>query len=97
MYKLIARFSKIDETPKGPLIAHAKKMEVTKNKREIKFDKKPSNSQIKKEIQKHFEKHNGKIEYFGDILYYEFYDGEKFFYFDTKGNPLQSTKFLDEK
>ncbi len=72
-------------------------MEVTKKDREIEFSKKPTNSKIKEEIEKHFEKYNGKIEFFGEILYYDFYDDEEVLYFDTEGNPLESPKFLDEE
>jgi len=97
MYKLRARFSERAEAPQHPLIAHAKKMEVTKKDREIVFSKKPMPCRLKEEIKKHFEKHNGKIELFGDILYYEFYDNGTVSYFDTEGNPLESPKFLDEE
>ena len=97
MYKLKARFSERAEKPQGPLIAHAKKMEVTKKDREIEFSKKLTISQIKEEIKKHFKKHNGKVKGFGDILYYEFNDDGTVLYFDTEGKLLQNPKLLDEE
>jgi len=96
MYLLRARFNKVAETPQGPLISYAYKMKTTKSKREVEFDKKLSIEEIQKEIKKHFKKNDGKVEYFGEILYYEFYeDGNLLYIFDTEGNLIESTKFLD--
>jgi hypothetical protein len=94
MYKLKARFSELSEIPKHPLISHAHKMGVTKNKREIEFDNKLSVDKIKIEIKKHYEENSGKIEFFGKILYYEWYENGNLFYkFDINGNVTESTKF----
>ena len=96
MYLLRARFNKVAETPQGPLISYAQKMKITKSKREIEFDKKLSIKEIQKEIKKHFKKNDGKIECFGDILYYEFYEEGKLLHmFDTNANEIESIKFLD--
>jgi len=96
MYLLRARFNKIAETPQGPLISYAHKMKTTKSKREIEFDKKLSIEEIQKEIKKHFKKNDGKVKGFGEILYYDFYeDGNLLYKFDTEGNLIESTKFLD--
>jgi len=96
MYLLRARFNERAERPAGPLIAHAHKMKTTKSKREIEFDKKSSIEEIQKEIKKHFKKSKGKVKYFGEILYYEFYEeGNLLYKFDTEENLIESTKFLD--
>jgi len=90
MYLLRARFNEKAETPQGPLIAHAHKMKITKSKREVEFDKQLSIEEIQQEIKKHFKKSSGKVEYFGDILYYEFYkDGNLLYKFDTDGNLIE--------
>ena len=96
MYLLRARFNERAERPAGPLIAHAQKMKATKSKREIDFDKKLSIEEIQQEIKKHFKNNNGQIKGFGNILYYEFYENSHLLYkFDTEGNLIESTKFLD--
>ena len=65
--------------------------------KETKFDQKLSNSQIKQETQKYFKKYNRRIKYFGEILYYEFYNETESFYFDTKDNPLKMPEFINEE
>jgi len=98
MYLLRARFNEIAERPAGPLIAHAQKMKATKSQREIEFDKKLSIEEIQKEIKKHFKNSDGKVELFGNILYYDFYeDGNLLYKFDTEGNLIESTKFLNSE
>ena len=95
-YILRARFAKSAETPMGPLISHAYKMKDTKKEREVKFNYNLSVDEIKQEIKKHYKEHNGKIKFFGDILYYEFYENGNILYkFDIEGNVIQTEKFLD--
>jgi hypothetical protein len=94
MYKLRARFTELSEIPKHPLISHAYKMKETQNKREVEFKNRLSLDEIKTEIKKHYKENSGEVEYFGEILYYEWYENGNFFYkFDIEGNVTESTKF----
>jgi hypothetical protein len=94
-YLLRARFDKAKERPTHPLISFAHKMKITKDKREIEFKNRLSPDEIKKEIKKHYKEKSGKIEYFGEILYYEWYENGNLFYkFDIDGNIIESTKFI---
>ncbi len=95
MYLLKVRFDKIYETPAGPLTAHGHKMSITKKDREIKFDNAISKKKLKEIIVEHYKKHNGKVEFFGEIKYYEFYeDGILLYKLDTCGNIVANQKLV---
>ena len=97
-YKLRARFSKSAETPIGPLISYIYKMKDTRKEREMEFNHNLSLDEIKQKIKKHYKDHNGEINFFGDILYYEFYENGNILYtFDVEGNIIQTEKFLDSE
>ena len=71
-------------------------MQKTKKDREIYFENLPSKEELKKIIQNHYKKYKGKIDYFGKIEYYEFYEDNNLLYkFDVLGNIVENEKFLD--
>ena len=93
---LKARFSKRAEAPCHPLISNVVKMSETESERIVHFSKKVSKDDLKKEVIKHFKNHQGKIRFFGEIEYYEFYDNNKLLYkFNTNGEIIQNDYFLD--
>ena len=99
MYFLRARFSKRSEEPSYPLISYAGKMGVTKKHRIVEFEEKLSKEELQKEVCNHFEKYNGKVEYFGAIKYYEFYagnanrGGELLYTLNTNGEIIENHYF----
>ena len=96
MYKLKARFSASNETPTHLLIGFGIKMQKTKKDREIYFENLPSKEELKKIIQNHYKEYGGKIDGFGEIEYYEFYENNYLLYkFDVLGNVVENEKFLD--
>ena len=71
-------------------------MKNTRKEREMEFNYNLSLDEIKQKIKKHYKEHNGEINFFGDILYYEFYENGNLLYkFDVEGNIIQTEKFLD--
>jgi len=66
---LKARFSKKAEAPCHPLISNALKMSKTESERIVQFSRIVSRDDLKEEVVKHYKKHHGKIEFFGEIEY----------------------------
>ena len=96
MYRLKARFNDLNETPTYPLISFGLKLHKTKGDREIFLKNLPSKEELKDIIKKHYKKHNGKIDKFGKVRYYELYKGDNLLYeLDICGNIIKNYKFLD--
>jgi len=96
MYRLKARFNTLNETPTYPLISFGLKLHKTKEDREIFLKSLPSKEKLKNIIKKHYKKHNGKINGFGKIQYYELYKDDNLLYkLDICGNIIKNYKFLD--
>ena len=96
MYILKARFSKQNEEPIHPFIAHSVKMSKTKKEREIEFSFKPSLQTIKELVKQHYIEHNGYINSYGEILYYSFFENDKLLYdIDVNGEVINNFHFKD--
>jgi hypothetical protein len=96
MYRLKAGFNTLNETPTYPLISFGLKLHKTKEDREIFLKSLPSKEKLKNIIKKHYKKHNGKINGFGKIQYYELYKDDNLLYkLDICGNIIKNYKFLD--